>query len=232
MEEFDIITFTSRLKEWFIESPLFPYYEMIEASQTAYQRSRNQTPSSKHPNRHPTHLKEAARQCLESSTEKMENTVSFDYGNAVLENNYPHYHILENSPVIRKRGNGTLKSKGSEDMYKIKAQRDYERIIWNGKTFTKEYSRNVRGIRNRMSKVSHWTIEDGQGKYVNRDSNSYYNAHYRYIEKILDEDVVYKLCSEFGLTLKRKEDTDLIDEYANQEGVSIEKVLEAFDSFI
>ena len=149
-----------------------------------------------------------------------------------MESNYPHYHILENSPVIRKAYRGTKKTKGSEDMYKIKAQRDYERVMWNGKTFTKEYSRNVSGNRNRINNVSHWGIVDGESKYINPESNSYLNVHYQYIEKILDNDVVHRLCSEFGLQLKRVSDSGLVDEFANQEGVSVESVLEAFDSFM
>ena len=233
MAEFDLVAFTSRLKEWFLGSALFPYYEIGKGMETDYAQyqATKSSARSKHPNRNPTHLRDVARQCLDITTTMTDNMITFDYGNAVMESNYPHYHILENTQVIRKRGKGTLKSKGSEDMYKIKAQRDYERVIWNGKTFTKEYRKNVRGIRSRVDKVSHWGIVDGQGKWLNKDSNSYLNVHYHYIEDILDNDVVYRLASEFGLKSMRKVDSGLEEDFADQEGVDIESVLETFASF-
>lgn len=230
--EFSIASFTENLKRWFLESPLFPMYEIANNSNTAFGKSRKQSDRAKHPNRYPTHLKEVAQQCFESSTIVGDSTITFDYGNVVMESNYPHYHILENTQVIRKRGKGTTKSKGSEDMYKIKAHRDYERVYWNGKTFTKEYARNVRGSRNRMGKVSHWGIgENLTSEWQNGDSNSYWNVHYRYIENILDNDVIFKLADTYGLKVARKEETSLTTDFAIQEGVDEKSVIEVFDSF-
>lgn len=231
--EFDINDFAKMLKEWFTSSPLFPVYEPQTGNfLTEYQRSRQQSDSSKHPNRHPVHLNEVAKQCVNSTTITSDDMVVFDYGNYVMETNYQYYHILENSPVIRKRGKGTEKSKGSQAKVQDLGQRDYGRVSWNGKTFTKEYSRNVRGSRNRTSSVSHWAIVNGQGKYINRESNSYKNVHYRYIENILENDVIYKLCSEFNLKPLRKVDTGLVEEFAEQQDTSVENILEVFGSFM
>ena len=231
--EFDINDFARMLKEWFVGSPLFPVYEPQTGNfLTEYQRSRQQSDNSKHPNRHPVHLNEVAKQCVNSTTITNDNIIVFDYGNYVMENNYPYYHILENSPVIRKRGKGTEKSKGTERYETISAKRNYEKVYWNGKTFAKEYSRNVRGSRNRTSSVSHWAIVNGQSKYINRESNSYKNVHYKYIENILENDVIQKLCSEFGLKPLRKVDTGLVEEFAEQQDTSVENILEVFGSFM
>lgn len=221
MVEFSIERFTEKLKEWFVESTLFPYYEIANNTETEYGRSRQQSDFAKHPNRHPTHLKDVTRECFETSTIRNDNSISFDYGNAVMERNYPHYHILEDSQIIRKRNKGTKKTKGSQDTENILAKRDYGKVTWNGKTFTKEYSRNVRGSRNRMNSVSHWTILDVQSHYENADSSSYWNVHYKYIENILDQDVVQKLASYFGLKRTRKIDSGLGEEHEMQNIINI-----------
>lgn len=231
--EYSLALFVSKLKEWFIDSALFPYYEISKDSSTEYGRSKQYSDAAKHPNRNPTHLKSVAKQCLETTTTSVsENIIEFNYGNAVMETNYPHYHILEDSQVIRKRGQGTTKTKGSQDSEKIFANRDYNRVNWNGKTFTKEYSRNVRGTRNRMKNVSHWGMVDLQSHYENRDASAYWNVHYKYIENILDQDVVIRLASYFGLKPARKQDTGLVEEFAYQENVEVESVLKAFESFM
>ena len=237
MEDYNLISFTNKLKEWFTDSPLFPYYEIGNADNiglsdySTYQATK-QSAKSKHPNRSPTHLKDIAKECLNTTTIIANDMILFDYGNSIMERNYPHYHILENSPVIRKAYHGTKKSKGSEMYESNVGKRDYEKVLWNGKTFTKEYKKNVRGIRNRMSKVSHWGIVDGQGKWLNKESNSYLNTHYKYIENILDNDVIYRLASEFGMKLGRKQDTGLIDEFAMQQDTSVENIIDIFGSFM
>ena len=233
--EYNITDFTNKLKEWFVSSALFPEYVSYEISQTfnsLYRMGKIQTDNSKHPNRSPLHLKEAATSCINRTTTIGEDTIVFDFGDEALENSHPYYHILEDAPVIRKRGQATTKSKGSQDYIKEIGKRDYGVVYWNGKTFTKEYQRNVRGSRNRTSSVSHWTIENGSAKYVNRESNSYKNVHYKYIENILNGDVVDKLCAEFGLKKARTIDTGLIDEFADQQGTSVENILDIFGSFM
>ena len=230
--EYSLYNFTTKLKELFVNSALFPEYVMYENGTTSWEKSKKQSDESKHPDRHPVHLKKVAKDSIDTTTMINETSASFDYGSAVLETKYPYYHILENSPVIRKRNKGTTKSKGSESMYNIKAQRDYERVMWNGKTFTKEYSKNVRGARNRAKNVSHWGIVDGQSAYINADSSAYLNVHYQYIEKILDNDVCYQLAAIFGMKLKRIENTGIVDEFAYQEDTDVATVLKAFESFM
>lgn len=227
--EFSVVEFTNKLKEWFLESPSFPYYEMIESPQTTWENSRTQKDSTKHSNRHPPHLKQVAEECLRNTTTFTEDMGTFDYGNVAMESNYPHYHILQQAQVIRKKKRGTAKSKGSEEKYKIKALRDYERVNFNGKTFSKEYEKNVRGARSRASGVSRWTIVDGQAKWINGDSNSYLNVHYQYIDKILDEDVIWKLASYFGLRVMRKKDSGLEEDFNSQNTEDIVDILDSFN---
>lgn len=232
--EFSVVEFTNKLKEWFLESPSFPYYEMIESPQTTWENSRTQKDSTKHSNRHPPHLKQVAEECLRNTTTFTEDMGTFDYGNVAMESNYPHYHILQQAQVIRKKKRGTAKSKGSEEKYKIKALRDYERVSFGGKfggKLFKEYSKNVRGARSRASGVSRWTIIDGQARYINGDSNSYLNTHYQYIDKILDEDVIWKLANYFNLKVMRKKDTGLVEDLAEQWGAEEETILDILDSF-
>ena len=66
MEDYNLISFTNKLKEWFADSPLFPYYEIGNADNiglsdySTYQATK-QSAKSKHPNRNPTHLKDIAK---------------------------------------------------------------------------------------------------------------------------------------------------------------------------
>lgn len=224
--EYTIGSFVNKLKEYFTNSPLFPVYDETNSFKQLH-NIEGQKDSSKHPKRNPTHLKEATEKCFEKTTIHIENIVSFDLGSEEMEKNYPHYHILEDSPAIRKRGYGTQKTKGSQSMITNVSQRDYGKVRWNGKTFSKEYSRNVRGSRNRISSIDHWTIINGTAKRINRDSNSYNNIHYNYIENILNLDVVDKLALEFGMTLGRTQSTGLEEEYKMQEN----GILAILDSF-
>ena len=211
--EYNIVDFVNKLKEWFVKSNYFPY--MSDEFALMYYA---QTDKEKHPKRTPTHLRDVAKQCMDNTTIFVEENATFDYGNVVMETNYPHYHILENSPIIRKRNRGTEKSKGSQAQYKVLGERDYERVKWSGKTFTKEYSKNVRGSRksvvDKSTKVFHI---NGMTIRLNKSANSYRNIHYRYIENVLENDVNQKLCDEFGLKMKRKENTGFGEEYSLQE---------------
>ena len=150
----------------------------------------------------------------------------FDFGSESLENSHPYYHILQQAPYIRKRGKGSDKSKGSQAKVEDVGKRDYERISWNGKTFTKEYSKNIRGSRNRITKVSHWT-EDYSGKrvFVNRDSNEYQNIHYKYIDNILNTSVVDLIAMEFNLKRGRTMNGGL------EEELSLQQYNDLFDVF-
>lgn len=152
------------------------------------------------------------------------DTRIFEIGNEVAEENYPYYHILQNSQVIRKKGRATTKSRGSEHNLEP-AKRDYERVSFNGKTFTKEYSKNVRGQRSLVGSATRY-VYGGDGKVykLNADAKYYYNKHYKYIDRILDSTIPY-VAQQNGLRSMRKKQTSLEDDYNQQDIVSI------FDSF-
>lgn len=177
----------------------------------------------------PLHIRDVAFMQNEITVSEDQNI--FEIGNVESEEKYPYYHILEDAPVIRKRGKGTNKTKGSQAQIEKAGKRDYGRVSWNGKTFSKEYTRNVRGSRNRIESVSHWTTVNGVQTFVNREANSYSNIHYHYIEKMLNGGILDTLADMFGLKRARTIDTGLADEYAEQEGVSVDSILETFGSF-
>ena len=213
MKEFSVDAFRDTIFESLLNSPLFPYMRDSE------------TDRAKHPKRELLHLKEQIR----SHPHKIsfENVATFEIGDELLEQTHPYYHILQQSPVIRKRGKGTAKSKGSQMYEKNIGKRDYEKVHWNGKTFTKEYSKNVRGSRINLSK----TTMNFDGIKLNEGANQYLNMHYKYIDTILD-DIMPIIANEYGLKMKRKQDSGLIDEFADQEGTDIQTVLNAFASFM
>lgn len=202
MNEFSLDSFFNSLVSYMAVA--FPYMQDEEKDKE------------KHPKRYPLHLKDAVFNNLQTYT--TENSIIFDIGNDTLERTHPYYHILQQAQVIRKKGKGTTKTKGSQASISNVSARDYERVSFNGKTFTKEYSRNVRGARNRQGSVSHWTTNpDGKRVYVNRESNAYYNIHYQYIDKMLDNGIVNQLALDYGMKLKRKENAGLYEEFSLQE---------------
>lgn len=167
----------------------------------------------KHPKRNPLHLKDAIFNSLQAN--HTINTITFDIGNENLEITHPYYHILEQAQVIRKRGKGTTKSRGSQAKVQNVGSRDYDRVNWNGKTFTKEYRRNVRGSRSLIGKASRWEYD----KFINREANYYANVHYRYIENILESGILDMLAAEFGMRRMRTKDSGLGEEYLLQESM-------------
>lgn len=209
--DFTLDQFANSLKEWFTNSALFPEYADDGFLAGVYK----QTDEEKHGNRQPLHLKEAATNCLRETTTTTDNMVTFDYGNEKMEETHPYYHILQQAPYIRKRNQATNFSRGSE-YRKNNATKDYEKVSWNGKTFTKEYSKNVRGQRDRIKNASHWAVVDGKPRYENADSKVYRNVHYQYIDNILDSDVAYRLASEYGLKYAGKSNTGFGEEYGLQ----------------
>ena len=203
--EFSLYSFTTELIYEFVNSNLFPYMWNEEVD------------SAKHKKRTPLHLRSAVNQDIYNNMVYGENKITFDIGSERLERTHPYYHILQQARVIRKRNRGTKKTLGSQATISDVGKRDYEKVSWNGKTFTKEYSRNVRGKRNRITSVSHWT-EDyaGNDVFVNRNANAYYNKHYKYIDEILDGGMLDRLAREYNLIKKRKQDSGLGEEYALQ----------------
>lgn len=216
--EYSLETFCNTLKDYFLNNPNMPLSSLYYMDR----HGNLQLNSEKHPNRNPLHLKDAIKNSFEMTTTKQENFISFDLGNEQMEITHPYYHILQNTLYIRKRNQGSEKTKGSQ-AYIERAKRDYEEVSWNGKTFVKEYSRNVRGSRKRDDMV---TMRYGN-VLVHREGNSYKNEHYRYIDRILDS-VTNILAAMFGAKLT-KTSTGLADEYFSQFS---QEELNMFDSDI
>lgn len=135
-----------------------------------------------------------------------ENTASFDIGSYIAESKYPYYHILQDAPVIRKRGRGTDKTRGSQRLVGNKALRDYNKVSFNGKTYTREYEKNIRG--KRASVLTNTILKSG--------GNSYFNIHYKYIDNILDV-VVPQVAIMYGGIYVGKHGTSLAVDYQAQE---------------
>ena len=133
----------------------------------------------------------------------------FDIGNEYAEKEYPYYHILEDAPVIHKRYEGTIKSKGSQAQIQDLSLRDYNKVNFNGKTFSKEYARNVRGKRKSVIDRSTRYVD---GKKINLESKTYANVHYHYIENMLNA-INPIIADEFGLKYARTSLSGLQTDY-------------------
>lgn len=135
----------------------------------------------------------------------------FEIGNETAEKEAPHYHILEDSQVITKRGRGTKSSKGSQAFIQDKGKRDYGIAQFKYDKYNEkkkhtpyyEYKKNVRGERSRIGGTQTKIVDsNGRTTYINRESNTYLNIHYKYIEKILEMQLPL-LAQEFGLRTQR-----------------------------
>lgn len=216
--EFTISAFAKRLKQLMYDR--FPYEP-------------NQINQYKHKNRS-GHIRDVA--LGNNDITFGEDIAIFEIGNAFAEERYPYYHILQDAPYIRKRGRGTSKTKGSQARVEYNAKRDYNVVRWNGKTYSKEYSKNVRGKRNRIGKVSQWATDyNGERIFINREANSYLNIHYQYIDKMLSSSpygITDTLAEEFGLRKMRTVNSGLGEDYQAQEHDTYEQIIESLQSFM
>ena len=145
----------------------------------------------------------------------------FEIGNDYAEEYYPYYHILEDAEVIRKRGRGTKLSKGSQAEITKLSDRDYGRISFNGKTFSREYQKNVRGARSRVEKATYNIVgSDGRVYKVNKDANYYKNIHFHFIERILNETLPW-IAQANGMRMSRTEISSLETDYENDQSESL-----------
>ena len=142
-----------------------------------------------------------------------DNMISFDIGNDFAEKYYPYYHILQDSPVIHKREKGTTKSKGSQAEITELSKRDYGIVMMKCKTFSKEYTRNIRGARKQVVDKSQRIVN---GVKIHETSNTYKNIHYQYIDK-LARISSSQLAIEFDLKLLRPTSSGLVDDYVSQD---------------
>lgn len=213
MQEFNIDSFVERLREVMYDN--FPYES-------------NEITMKKHKNR-PLHIRDIAFKNLPVSVNIDSRT--FDIGSDYAEMVYPYYHILQDSEVIHIRGKGTKTSKGSQANISVASARDYGRVTWNGKTYSKEYIKNVRGSRSKQGKARKYYIDsNGEVFKINETANTYVNIHYKYIDRILDQTIPF-IAHEFGLTLRRKQDSGLGEEYQEQQNQDISNLLDILDSF-
>jgi len=222
--EYTLGSFIENLMQYIVSSKQMPDMGSFYTNKYGY----TQSASSKHSTRpDPKELRNQISLSMTNSFSMGEDYATFDIGNDKMEQYFPHYHILQQAPVIRKAHKGTKKTKGSQ-MYETNIKnKDYEKVHWNGKTFTKEYSRNVRGSRVNLSK----TTMHIDGQFLNTSANQYLNMNYQYLDRICDE-VAYKLADKFSMRLGRKKDTGLVEEFAMQEGTSVDNILEIFESFM
>ena len=159
------------------------------------------------------------------------NSRTFDIGSDFAELVYPYYHILQDSEVIHIRGKGTKSSKGSQEQISDRSARDYGRVNWNGKTYTKEYDKNVRGSRSRSGKARKYIVDANGVVYkINENANTYVNIHYKYIDRILTETIPF-IAQEFNLRPLRVKVSGLDDEFAMQQEEDIENITNILDSF-
>ena len=222
--EYDLISFTNRLIELFGQSKYMPDMGGFYVDKNGHTQ-KDDVKHSKRPI--PRDLRTQITNCMISTKVGSEDMTTFDLGSEIMEQYFPYYHILQQAPAIRKRGKATRSSKGSQTFVKSYAKKDYEIVRWNGKTFTKEYEKNVRGSRAKTN-VSKWN--SSRTYFMNESAAQYRNIHYGYIDSINDE-VANLLANEFGMKLMRKKDTGYAEEYGMQYGLTEEEVLDIFSSF-
>ena len=145
------------------------------------------------------------------------DTMIFELGNEYAEEYYPYYHILEDAQVIRKRGKSTKGSRGSQAEIKELGKRDYGRISFNGKTYSREYRKNVRGERSRLGTATKVVVgSDGKVYRVNPNASYYANKHFQYIERILNNTLPW-IAQEYNMRMGRTELTSLESDFEEQD---------------
>lgn len=145
----------------------------------------------------------------------------FEIGNDYAEEYYQYYHILEDAEVIKKKGRGTKLSRGSQAEITKLSDRDYGRISFNGKTFSREYQKNVRGARSRVEKATYNIVgSDGRVYKVNKDANYYKNIHFHYIERILNNTLPW-IAQANGVRMGRTEISLLEIDYESQQSENL-----------
>ena len=200
MAEFNLQEFTDLVREYLYG--LFPY-------------ENDDVKTIKHKD-HPFHIKDVAFMWLPTSMSGDGKSMMFDIGSDYAEENYPYYHILQDAQVIHKKGKGTKTSKGSQALIQDISKRDYGRIKFSGKTYSREYQKNVRGERAKIvDKSTRFVYSNGKTVKINADASTYVNVHYKYIDKILDYSLPF-IAQYFGMKLMRKKNSGLEEEYNEQ----------------
>jgi poly-D-alanine transfer protein DltD len=134
----------------------------------------------------------------------------FEIGNPRAEAITPHYHILEDSKIIRMPKRSTEKSRGSQGSQKQRSKRDYSVLSYAQGTTTvvQEYrqqiKRNYFGIGTKVTQPREYE----KRKKVSNINKRYYrnNKYFMYIETLL-EDVVVFVANSINGTVKRETDS-------------------------
>jgi len=213
MAEFTIDEFVDVLREYLYG--FFPY-------------ENDEINKKKHQNRQ-LHIRDVAFKNLPVSVNV--DMRSFDIGSEYAEMVYPYYHILQDAPVIRKKGRGTTKSRGSQANVETLSARDYSKISFNGKTYSREYQKNVRGKRQQViDKSTRYAWSNGGIVKINANANAYQNVHYKYIDKTLDYCLPF-MATYFNMKMLRKVDSGLEEEYNMQQQEQMLNIIDILDSF-
>ena len=211
MAEFSLAAFTNSIKQGIYDN--FP----VESDEIK---------EIKHAKR-PLHIRDIAFMWLPNFQDG--ESIYFDLGSDYAEEYYPYYHILEDSEVIRKHGRATKTSRGSQAEISELSKRDYGHIKFNGKTYTREYRKNVRGERSRVGTATKTVVgSDGKVYKINPTASYYRNKHYQYIERTLNA-ILPWIAQEYGLRMGRTEITSLQEEYQTQE--SENRIMNIMSSF-
>jgi hypothetical protein len=136
----------------------------------------------------------------------------FEIGNPRAEAITPHYHILEDSKIIRMPKRSTEKSRGSQGLQKQRSKRDYSVLSYAQGTTTvvQEYRQQIRrnyfGIGTKVTQPREY---EKRKKVSNINKRNYRdNKYFMYIEKLL-EDVVGIVANAVNATLRRETDSVL-----------------------
>ena len=186
-------------------------YSKFPYESDSINRVKHMGPMNKHPK--PKHIRDVAFKDIPYSI--TDNISTFEIGSEEAEENYPYYHILQDSPTIHKKDRGDKRSRGSQAKVYPLGKRDYGIVRMTARgNFTKEYSKNVRGAR--ASVLKNATYKDSSGNRFNPTSNSYLNTHYKYIDRMLNE-IAPIIASEFGMTFKGTSGLGLGEEFLESE---------------
>jgi hypothetical protein len=133
----------------------------------------------------------------------------FELGNPSAERLTPHYHILEDSRIIRMPRKGTEKSRGSQAGVRDRSKRDYSVLGYAQGTTTvvQEYRQQI--TRNYFGKGTKKTTPREYEKrkaVTNKNKRNYrQNIYFMYIEKLL-ENIAPFIASSINARLKRERD--------------------------
>lgn len=130
----------------------------------------------------------------------------FTIGDEELESDYPHYHILNDTKLIRKPSKGTSKSKGSQDSVKP-SERDYGKWSYKTNQFGEiEYGKDGKAVKYQEYRSKNYR---GNRAKENKSTSTFFsNKYYSWIESTFDK-AVSEACSVLNLSYSRSSSESL-----------------------